>query len=200
MSVSLCESEWNRSNILWSLFDQHQCQCKLSTAVTVISVPFSWSQSFLIYPPLTRANSPVYFPALSPFLFISSASCHLPSYWCLMGILWFQLRSSGPKCQWSSAETFKASHSIMIVVFWRMVSTKRLSVSASPMSTAQLTSAVTSTPKVAFSPTKSAAKVEQKYFESERVLCYEPDPTKVQVIYDAKVLQVCERLFPAHGH
>jgi hypothetical protein len=77
-----------------------------------------------------------------------------------------------------------------MLVFWRMVSTKRLSVSASTMSTSQLTAAASSTSKVALSPTKSVPKVDPKYLESERVLCYEPDPTKVQVIYDAKVLQV----------
>merc|ERR1711997_426938 len=29
-----------------------------------------------------------------------------------------------------------------------------------------------------------------KYKEGERVLCFEPDPTKVRVIYDAKILQI----------
>ena len=28
-----------------------------------------------------------------------------------------------------------------------------------------------------------------KFSDGERVLCYEPDPKKVKVIYDAKVLQ-----------
>ena len=28
------------------------------------------------------------------------------------------------------------------------------------------------------------------FSEGERVLCYEPDPTKVRVVYDAKILQV----------
>jgi hypothetical protein len=65
-----------------------------------------------------------------------------------------------------------------------MVSTKRLT--ASPM-TSTLTTAAT---KLSLSPTKAAAKMEPKFFESERVLCYEPDPTKAQVIYDAKILQV----------
>lgn len=78
-----------------------------------------------------------------------------------------------------------------------MVSTKRLSVAASPMSTVQLTapSATQLSTKVAFSPTKS--RVEPKYCESERVLCYEPDPTKVEVIYDAKILQVGKYFYSA---
>ena len=29
-----------------------------------------------------------------------------------------------------------------------------------------------------------------KYKEGERVLCFEPDPTKVRVVYDAKILQI----------
>jgi|FrelakmetLWP11LW_1041352.scaffolds.fasta_scaffold104631_1 hypothetical protein len=73
-----------------------------------------------------------------------------------------------------------------------MVSTKRvgtpisssMSVHASPMQSSVPVS------KSGFSPTKSVPKVEPKYFESEKVLCYEPDPTKVQVIYDAKILKV----------
>ena len=33
-------------------------------------------------------------------------------------------------------------------------------------------------------------KGEAKFFAFERVLCYEPDPTKVKVVYDAKILEV----------
>lgn len=29
--------------------------------------------------------------------------------------------------------------------------------------------------------------VKLKFFEGERVLCYEPDPTKAKVLYDSKV-------------
>ena len=29
-----------------------------------------------------------------------------------------------------------------------------------------------------------------RYKEGERVLCFEPDPTKVRVVYDAKILQI----------
>ena len=29
-----------------------------------------------------------------------------------------------------------------------------------------------------------------KFLEGERVLCYEPDPTKAKVLYDSKVLEV----------
>ncbi|GLV43916.1 male-specific lethal 3 [Carabus blaptoides fortunei] len=32
--------------------------------------------------------------------------------------------------------------------------------------------------------------VKLKFFDGERVLCYEPDPTKAKVLYDSKVLQV----------
>ncbi len=30
------------------------------------------------------------------------------------------------------------------------------------------------------------------YSEGERVLCYEPDPNKVKVVYEAKILQVAQ--------
>ena len=29
-----------------------------------------------------------------------------------------------------------------------------------------------------------------RYKEGERVLCFEPDPTKVRVVYDAKILKI----------
>lgn len=32
--------------------------------------------------------------------------------------------------------------------------------------------------------------VRVKFSEGERVLCYEPDPTKAKVLYDSKVLEV----------
>ena len=32
--------------------------------------------------------------------------------------------------------------------------------------------------------------VKVKFTEGERVLCYEPDPTKAKVLYDSKVLEV----------
>ena len=32
-----------------------------------------------------------------------------------------------------------------------------------------------------------------KFKEGERVLCFEPDPTKVRVVYDAKILQISQR-------
>lgn len=32
--------------------------------------------------------------------------------------------------------------------------------------------------------------VKVKFSEGERVLCYEPDPTKAKVLYDSKVLEV----------
>ena len=32
-----------------------------------------------------------------------------------------------------------------------------------------------------------------KFKEGERVLCFEPDPTKVRVVYDAKILQISLR-------
>ena len=37
---------------------------------------------------------------------------------------------------------------------------------------------------------KSECAVCSKFKEGERVLCFEPDPTKVRVVYDAKVLQI----------
>lgn len=33
--------------------------------------------------------------------------------------------------------------------------------------------------------------VKLKFFEGERVLCYEPDPTKAKVLYDSKVREHC---------
>ena len=37
---------------------------------------------------------------------------------------------------------------------------------------------------------ESECAVCSKYKEGERVLCFEPDPTKVRVVYDAKILQI----------
>ena len=37
---------------------------------------------------------------------------------------------------------------------------------------------------------ESECAVCKKYKEGERVLCFEPDPTKVRVVYDAKILQI----------
>lgn len=33
--------------------------------------------------------------------------------------------------------------------------------------------------------------VKLKFFDGERVLCYEPDPTKAKVLYDSKVKKNC---------
>jgi hypothetical protein len=38
---------------------------------------------------------------------------------------------------------------------------------------------------ICFNPNRAR----MKFSDGERVLCYEPDPKKVKVIYDAKVLQ-----------
>ena len=37
---------------------------------------------------------------------------------------------------------------------------------------------------------ESNCSVCSRYKEGERVLCFEPDPTKVRVVYDAKILQI----------
>lgn len=33
----------------------------------------------------------------------------------------------------------------------------------------------------------TANAIDQKFHEGEKVLCYEPDPTKAKVLYDSKV-------------
>lgn len=33
--------------------------------------------------------------------------------------------------------------------------------------------------------------IKQKFSVGERVLCYEPDPTKAKVLYDSKVIHIC---------
>ena len=60
----------------------------------------------------------------------------------------------------------------------------------SSSSTASVTNkAVTTTEKMAKHVVDDCT-VCSKFKEGERVLCFEPDPTKVRVVYDAKILRI----------
>jgi len=54
-----------------------------------------------------------------------------------------------------------------------------------------------SKPSLPASATPINAGRNSRFVENERVLCYEPDPTKVRVIYEAKILQIA--LVPVEG-